>query len=133
MNQINPSILDQLRQDYGRFPAAQSYHLYAEDVYFEDPLNRFRGRQRYQSMIRFMQTWFQDVKMVVHELAQEDQQITSRWTLEWRAPLPWRPKMAISGRSELLLDTAGKICSHIDYWDCSRWDVVKQLLPRRAD
>jgi hypothetical protein len=30
-------LLDQIRADYQQFPHHQSYHLYAEDVYFKDP------------------------------------------------------------------------------------------------
>ena len=41
-------ILDQIRLDYERFPHDQSYHLYADDVYFEDPLNKSRGVDRYR-------------------------------------------------------------------------------------
>jgi hypothetical protein len=36
--------------------------------------------------------------------------------------------MSIPGWSELRLNSQGLIVSHIDYWSCSRWDVLKQLL-----
>ncbi|MGF1603393.1 MAG: DUF2358 domain-containing protein [Thermosynechococcaceae cyanobacterium] len=126
------SIMDTLKQDYAKFPEQQSYDLYAEDVYFQDPLNQFRGVQRYQKMIRFMQRWFIDTSMEVHEIEQQGNKITTRWTLRWQAPFPWKPKMAISGRSELQLNDAGLICSHIDDWECSRLDVLKQASPLGA-
>lgn len=34
-------LLEQIRQDYQRFPQQQSYHLYADDVYFKDPSTNF--------------------------------------------------------------------------------------------
>ncbi|MGB7412957.1 MAG: DUF2358 domain-containing protein [Thermosynechococcaceae cyanobacterium] len=123
------SIIDALNQDYARFPKQQSYDLYAEDVYFQDPLNNFRGVQRYQKMIQFIQRWFINTSMEVHDIQQQGNEITTRWTLRWQAPFPWQPKMAISGRSELQLNDAGLVCSHIDYWDCSRLDVLKQAFP----
>jgi Uncharacterized conserved protein (DUF2358) len=67
------------------------------------------------------------VEMELHSIQQIDQRIDTTWTLRWIAPVPWQPKMAISGRSELMLNEAGLICSHIDDWDCSRLDVLRQL------
>jgi len=121
------SILEQLEQDYARFPDDQSFDLYAEDVYFQDPLNQFRGVAKYRDMIGFIQKWFINTHMEVHGIEQQDHDIHTRWTLSWQAPFPWKPQMAITGRSELKLNEAGLVCSHIDYWDCSRLSVLKQL------
>uniref|UniRef100_B8HMI6 SnoaL-like domain-containing protein n=1 Tax=Cyanothece sp. (strain PCC 7425 / ATCC 29141) TaxID=395961 RepID=B8HMI6_CYAP4 len=123
-------IVSILRQDYQRFPQDQTYEIYAADVYFRDPLTQFRGIKRYQNMIQFIQTWFINTRMELHEIQQQEQQITTRWTLSWIAPLPWHPQLSISGRSELTLNQAGLIVSHLDYWDCSRWEVLQQLFRR---
>jgi hypothetical protein len=120
-------IVEILRQDYQRFPRDQTYSIYAPDVYFQDPLTCFRGVARYQQMIRFIQTWFIDTRMELDEMQQSGNQIHTRWSLRWVAPVPWRPAMAISGRSELQLNAQGLISSHIDYWDCSRLAVLRQL------
>ncbi|MEB3190506.1 MAG: DUF2358 domain-containing protein [Snowella sp.] len=122
------NILDILQADYQRFPANPSYEIYAEDVYFKDPLTEFRGIQRYQAMIQFMATWFQDIQMELHHLEQHQQAIASRWTLHWTTPLPWKPRISISGRSELRLNDQGLIDFHQDYWDCSIWQVLQQHL-----
>lgn len=121
------NILEQIRQDYQRFPADQSYDLYAEDVYFKDPLNQFSGVARYQKMIGFIERWFIQPQLTLHRIEQVEDQITTEWTLAWTAPLPWKPRVEIAGWSELGLNSAGKITSHVDYWHCSRLDVVKQL------
>lgn len=120
-------ILDQLRADYQRFPHDQSYELYAVDVSFQDPLTRFQGIQRYQAMIQFMQTWFQEIHLELHGIERLDDCIHSQWTLMWIAPLPWKPHMSISGRSQLRLNQQGLIQSHIDVWDCSVWQVFLQV------
>lgn len=123
-------ILQILKADYERFPVEQTYSIYADDVYFKDPLNEFRGRDRYQKMIGFIQTWFKDIKMDLHEIRRGGDTIYTEWTLKWMAPLPWRPRIAIPGRSELQLNEDNQVISHIDYWHCSRLDVLKQhLLP----
>ncbi|MGF1568329.1 MAG: DUF2358 domain-containing protein [Nodosilinea sp.] len=124
-------LLEQLRLDYQRFPADQSFHLYAKDVYFKDPLNEFRGIARYQKMIGFIDRWFRDVDLQLHDIAYANpHQIDTKWTLSWAAPVPWQPTMSIPGRSELGIGPEGKIISHIDYWDCSRLSVLKQLFKR---
>lgn len=120
------TILDRLQQDYQNFPQNQSYELYAADVYFQDPMTQFRGIDRYRQMVGFMTTWFKNIQLDLHDMSHQEESISTQWTLSWNTPLPWNPRISISGRSELQLDADGLICSHIDYWDCSRWDVVKQ-------
>ena len=122
-------IIEILKQDYQRFPADQTYSIYAEDVYFQDPMNRFRGIDRYRQMIGFIGTWFIDIQLDLRDIRRTGNTIETRWTLSWTAPVPWKPRMAIPGLSELKLNAQGLIDSHIDYWDCSRLDVLRQLLP----
>lgn len=119
-------IIQALQEDYQRFPVNQTYSLYAADVYFKDPMTEFRGIDRYQKMIGFIQTYFLNCKMILHDIQQTGNQIRSDWTLTWNTPLPWKPAIAISGWSELTLNDQGLIASHIDYWHCSRLDVLKQ-------
>lgn len=121
------NIIDILKQDYQQFPHHQTYSIYADHVYFKDPMNQFRGLGRYQQMINFMKTWFLDIQLDLHNITQIDHTIETCWTLSWTTPLPWKPRISIPGRSELKLNADNLIESHIDYWDCSRLDVVKQL------
>lgn len=122
------AVCDRIRQDYAQFPQHQSYDLYAADVFFQDPLNRFRGVERYRRMIAFIARWFQQPKLLLHSLEiQSERQFQTRWTLQWVAPLPWHPAIAISGWTDYRLDDSGKIISHIDRWDCSRLDVLRQV------
>lgn len=119
-------IITILERDYQQFPNHQTYSIYAEDVYFQDPLNRFRGLKRYQQMIGFISTWFQDIQLDLHDIKFVDKTIHTQWTLCWTTPLPWQPRITIPGRSELVVNEAGMIASHIDYWHCSRLNVLKQ-------
>ncbi|MEO1132140.1 MAG: DUF2358 domain-containing protein [Cyanobacteria bacterium J06639_1] len=120
-------------EDYRRFPQQQTFDIYAEDVSFVDPLNRFRGVERYQEMISWMDRWFLDVRLDLHDIRAESDEsggdrIRTEWTLHWRAPLPWKPEMAIAGWSELGVNAEGKIQSHTDYWHTPKWDVLKQVV-----
>jgi hypothetical protein len=119
-------VIQILTEDYQRFPVDQTYSIYAEDVYFQDPLNRFHGVERYKKMIAFINNWFISPKMDLHDIRRTGDTVTMKWTLSWNTPLPWKPRIAISGSSELKLNSEGLIASHIDYWNCSRLDVLKQ-------
>ncbi|MBH8554513.1 DUF2358 domain-containing protein [Nostocaceae cyanobacterium CENA357] len=119
-------IIEILKEDYQRFPANQTYSIYAEDVYFQDPLNKFNGVERYKKMIKFIQTWFINPQMDLHNIQLLGNTIKTEWTLSWNTPLPWKPRISIAGWSELGLNSDSLIVSHIDYWKCSRLDVLKQ-------
>ncbi|GAB4385359.1 MAG: DUF2358 domain-containing protein [Elainellaceae cyanobacterium] len=124
-------ILDILKEDYQRFPQDQTYSIYAEDVYFKDPMNEFEGCDRYRQMLKFIEQWFLDPQLDLHEIQRNDNLIRTDWTLHWTTPLPWKPRISIPGWSELTLNSQELIISHIDYWHCSRLDVLKQHRPFR--
>ncbi len=119
-------ILEILKADYRKFPQDQTYSIYASDVYFKDPMNEFRGCDRYRQMIGFINTWFINPQLDLHDIQQANDQIRTDWTLSWTTPLPWKPRTQIPGWSELTLNAEGLICAHIDYWHCSKLDVLRQ-------
>lgn len=122
-------VIEILKQDYQRFPKDQTYSIYAKDVYFCDPMNQFRGIDRYRKMIGFISTWFLDIQLDLYDIRNSGDTIETRWSLSWTSPLPWQPRIAIPGWSELKLNAEGLIASHVDYWNISRLDVLKQHLP----
>jgi hypothetical protein len=121
------NILDIIKADYAKFPEAQTYSIYSEDVYFKDPVYNFRGIKQYQKMIGFITFWFKNLKLELHDITRTDNLVKARWTMSWDAPLPWKPRISVTGWSDLTLDLAGElIISHIDYWECTKFDVIKQ-------
>ncbi|NEO99259.1 MAG: DUF2358 domain-containing protein [Symploca sp. SIO2E9] len=120
------NIIEILQQDYENFPADQTYSIYAKNVFFQDPLNQFCGLERYKQMIGFIKRWFGDPKLNLHAIEKSGNTIQTRWTLSWTTPLPWKPRIAIPGWSELKLNAEGLIVCHIDHWSISRLDVIKQ-------
>ena len=121
-------IVQILKQDYQDFPVNQTYSIYAENVYFRDPLNEFRGVERFKQMLGFIDTWFRDIKMDLHHIRRSGNTIAMEWTLNMTSPRPWKPRLAIPGRTEFKLNDEELIISHIDYWHTSRLDVLKQNL-----
>ncbi|MGB3642805.1 MAG: DUF2358 domain-containing protein [Rivularia sp. (in: cyanobacteria)] len=120
------NVVEILKEDYQRFPKNQTYSIYAEDVYFKDPMNEFNGVGRYKLMIKFIETFFINPKMDVHDIRKEGDRIKTEWTLNWNTPVPWKPRISIPGWSQLGVNSDGLIISHVDYWKCSRLDVLKQ-------
>lgn len=121
-------ILKILTEDYQKFPLNQNYNIYGENVYFQDPLNKFNGLEKYKKMINFLDNYFQNIKMKLHKIEQKDDIIKTEWTLFMTVNLlPWKPTLKISGRSELQLNKDHLIINHLDYWNCSRLEVLKQI------
>lgn len=128
------AIIDILRSDYDRFPKEQTYDIYAEDVYFKDPTSEFRGLERYRKTIAFIDRWFRNPVLELHDIQPQPHPefsdfIRTDWTLTWTTPLPWQPRVSIPGWSELGLNGDRHIVSHVDYWHCTLSDVVSQHLP----
>ncbi|MEM6451844.1 MAG: DUF2358 domain-containing protein [Cyanobacteria bacterium P01_D01_bin.105] len=125
------NVVAQLKRDYEQFPHDQTYELYAEDVHFKDPMNEFDGLDRYREMIGFLDRFFDDIQMDLHRIEQVNPSlIATEWTLTMNAPLPWSPRLSISGRSELGLSQYGLVKSHVDYWNCSKLAVLMQVFGR---
>ena len=119
-------IIEIVKKDYQHFPNNQTYQIYAEDVYFQDPLNQFRGVKRYQQMIGFINSFFQNINLELHNITREEDKIKTEWTLSMTSPLPWQPRLSIPGWSELKLNRDNLIISHIDYWHISRFSLLRQ-------
>ena len=126
-------IIEQLKQDYARFPEDQTYSLYAKDVKFKDPMNKFKGVGLFQKMISFIGWFFGDVQMDLHSIEESAPSLIElRWTLNMNPPVPWSARLHIPGRTELWLSPQGLIESHVDYWSCSRLDMLKQVFDYRS-
>lgn len=121
-------VIEQLKRDYAKFPKDQTYSLYTEDVTFKDPLNKFKGVGLFKKMIGFIDWFFGDVQMDLHSIEQSSPSlIEMHWTLNMNPPVPWSARLHIPGRTELQLSEQGLIESHVDYWNCSRLNVLRQV------
>ncbi|MGI0482635.1 DUF2358 domain-containing protein [Geminocystis sp. CENA526] len=119
------NLLETIKADYERFPENPTYSIYAENVHFKDPVYDFYGLKKYQEMISFLSKWFKNLTLELHEITESENQIDTRWTMSWNSPLPWQPFVSVSGRSELKIEN-NLIIGHYDYWDISKWDLIKQ-------
>lgn len=102
--------------------AKPDYSIYAESVTFEDPLNKFRGVSRYAANINFLNSSpvFATASLSLYDvrvISPYRDTVRTRWALQMVANLPWRPCAAFTGQSDYVVNDAGKVCRHIDYWD----------------
>jgi hypothetical protein len=71
------------------------WDLYAEDVLFKDPLNKFKGIQKYKDNINMLKDspLFSGGKMDLHEIKVVDStRVDTRWTLTMTfKAFPWKP------------------------------------------
>ncbi len=121
-------LVEIIKQDYQNFPNEQTYSIYAEDVYFEDPLNKFQGIKRYQKMIGFLGRFFHNIDLELHNISREKNIITTEWTLKMTSPLPWKPRLVIPGWSELQINQNDLIIAHRDFWNIAPIKVLLQNL-----
>ncbi|AFY37565.1 Protein of unknown function DUF2358 [[Leptolyngbya] sp. PCC 7376] len=120
-------IIEILQRDYQQFPKEQTFEIYADDVFFKDPLNEFRGVTKYKKMIGFLGRWFQNIQLELHEIQRDNATICTDWTLNMTCPLPWQPRLSISGYSLLEVNEQDLIISHIDYWNDAPLKVLGQV------
>lgn len=97
--------------------------LYDAGVAFQDPLNRFRGAEKYAANIRFLgeSVVFSDADIVLHDAwcvsVDGKEAVRTRWTLGMTVGLPWRPRVVFSGTSDYVVGGEGTVVEHLDRWD----------------
>eukprot|EP00741_Cyanophora_paradoxa_P019331 tig00000215_g18660.t1 len=79
------------------------YSIYAQDVFFQDPLNKFNGIGKYRQNISFLQTFFKDSKLDLHDIYTD---VTAGGE-----------DVVVTRTSEYVLGPEGTVVRHIDKWD----------------
>jgi len=120
------------------------WDLYAEDVLFTDPLNKFTGIQKYKDNIKMLKDspLFTAGKMDLHEITVvDDTRVDTRWTLQMTfKPFPWQPRLLFTGTTKYIInEQSGLVVKHLDEWDSlsnnqpvsfeAILELVSQMLP----
>lgn len=114
-----------------------SYDIYTQNIYFKDPVNTFKGKFNYRIIfwtLRFhAKLFFSEIYFDVHQIDRvETDSIRVDWTVRGTLRLPWRSKLFFNGYSMYKLDRNGLIYEHIDTWDRSPTEILKQFLPKQT-
>ncbi|MGF1460659.1 MAG: DUF2358 domain-containing protein [Leptolyngbyaceae cyanobacterium] len=126
-------ILNILRADLPTlFEQDISYDIYTRDIFFEDPVNQFQGKLNYRIVfwtLRFHgQLFFSDLHFDLHHVQVADAlTIRADWTVRGTLRLPWQPRIFFNGYTLYALNEDGKIHEHLDTWDRSPGEILKQF------
>ncbi|XP_073389589.1 uncharacterized protein [Physcomitrium patens] len=102
-------VVDLIKKDYERsyfVTGNMTMGIYEADCEFADPFVAFKGLRRFK----------------------QNDRVYARWRFNCILGLPWRPILAATGSTEYFFDSnSGKICKHVENWDISPADGVRQL------
>ena len=96
-----------------------SYNIYSPDIFFQDPVNKFKGKFNYRIIfwtLRFHGgLFFSQIDFDLHNIQQiEDSQIRADWTVRGKLRLPWNANIFFNGYSIYKINQTGLIYEHID-------------------
>ncbi|MBD1934803.1 MULTISPECIES: DUF2358 domain-containing protein [Cyanophyceae] len=112
-----------------------SYEIYAKDIYFQDPVNKFKGKSNYHIIfwtLRFhAMLFFTQIYFDLHDVSQTDQDtILANWTVRGVLRVPWKARIFFNGYSTYTLNKDGLIYNHIDTWDRKPSEILKQFISK---
>ena len=131
--------IDTLKSDLPTlFEQDISYDIYTKDVYFQDPVNKFKGKTNYRIIfwtLRFhAQLFFTEIYFDLHEVAQTaSDTILAKWTVRGTLRVPWKAQIFFNGYSTYKLKTEGLIYEHIDTWDRKPVEILKQFIGKGGE
>jgi Uncharacterized conserved protein (DUF2358) len=110
-----------------------SYDIYTQDVYFRDPVNKFKGKFNYRIIfwtLRFhAQLFFTQIYFDLHEVHQEaEDTILAKWTVRGILRVPWKAHIFFNGYSTYKLNSDNLIYEHIDTWDRKPSEILSQFI-----
>ncbi|MBD2134964.1 MAG: DUF2358 domain-containing protein [Sphaerospermopsis kisseleviana] len=112
-----------------------SYDIYSEDIFFRDPVNKFKGKFNYRIIfwtLRFHgQLFFTELAFDLHDVSQTDEStILATWTVRGVLRVPWKARLFFNGYSTYKLNDQGLIFEHIDTWDRGPGEILQQFFKR---
>lgn len=115
-----------------------SYDIYTQDIYFQDPVNKFKGKLNYRIIfwtLRFhARLFFTEIYFDLHDVKQIDRDtILANWTVRGVLRLPWKPHLFFNGYSNYKLNENNLIYEHIDTWDRPPGEILKQFLRKSKE
>ncbi|NJL82156.1 MAG: DUF2358 domain-containing protein [Chloroflexaceae bacterium] len=126
-------IMETLRADLPTlFEQDISYDIYTKNIFFQDPVNTFKGKFNYRIIywtLRFhARLFFTEIFFDLHRVYQaEKDAIAADWTVRGTLRVPWRAKIDFDGNSTYKLTPQGLIYDHRDQWMRSPKEILQQF------
>jgi hypothetical protein len=92
-------VIETLQKDLPTlFEKDISYEIYTQDIYFQDPVNRFKWKFNYRIIfwtLRFhAQLFFTEIFFDLHDVNQiEEDVIRANWTVRGTLRVPWKARV----------------------------------------
>ena len=89
-------------------------NLISKNIIFVDPFNNIKGINAFKNIFHHMFENLKEPRFFVLDYSIKKQRVFLTWKMTFFA---FKSLQTIEGMSELILDEAGKVVSHTDYWD----------------
>lgn len=132
-------VIETLKQDLPTlFKQDISYDIYTKDIYFQDPVNKFKNKLNYRIIfwtLRFhARLFFTQIYFDVHDVYQASENIIiANWTVRGVLRVPWKAKVFFNGYSTYKLTGDHLIYEHIDTWDRKPGEILQQFFQKGKD
>ena len=126
-------VVETLKKDLPTlFEKDISYDIYTQDIYFQDPVNKFKGKTNYHIIfwtLRFhAQLFFTKIYFDLHDVSQTaSDTILAKWTVRGVLRVPWKARVFFNGDSTYTLTQDALIYNHRDTWDRKPSEILKQF------
>lgn len=107
--------------------------LLTTNVHWSTPLFSATGLGSVTSNLDGLRNFVIDARVQPINSSNSESEEVVEWLFSFVYPLPWRPRVTISGRSVAFRDTDGTIMRIEDEWNHSPFSIVRQGLPRLQD
>ncbi len=137
-SQVDQNI-ETLRHDLPTlFEKDISYDIYTQNIYFKDPVNKFKGKLNYRIIfwtLRFhARLFFSEIYFDLHEISQSAEDIIlATWTVRGVLRVPWKAQIFFNGYSTYKLNQDALIYEHIDTWDRKLGEILQQFFRKGKD
>ena len=113
------------------------YEIYTQDIYFQDPINKYTGKFQYRIIywsLRFhAKAFFTKINFDLHDVHQSTEDtIVAKWTVRGNLRFPWKAEILFDGYSNYKLTPEGLIFEHIDTWESKPREILRQFLPKNS-
>ena len=89
-------------------------NLISKDIIFLDPFNKTKGINAFKNIFYHMFENVKEPRFFILDYSIKKQRVFLKWKMTFFA---FKSLQKIDGMSELILNDAGKVVSHTDYWD----------------
>ncbi|MTJ12938.1 DUF2358 domain-containing protein [Anabaena sp. UHCC 0187] len=126
-------LIKTLQQDLPTlFEQDISYEIYTNNIYFRDPVNKFKGKFNYRLIfwtLRFhARLFFSEIAFDLYDVYQTDiNTIVATWTVRGVLRVPWPARLLFNGYSTYKLNADCLIYEHIDTWEQTPGEILAQF------